>query len=182
MFPFKQDLSAQQVNYSKWIENTCEYVIVHHTGTVQGTLWGNLKTLLGLNRASEVSCHFIVDGDGSAYKLADPKLVTWHAWQSNWGSVIGLNYHSLGIETIGPDFTQAQRDTVKKLIEHLMWVFKIPKERVLRHADITWQGSSKRILWDGKTKSRKVDIADSFWNQICTSWQDYQSKLTPKAQ
>lgn len=177
MFPFKQDLSSQQKNYTKGITNTCEYLIIHHTWSPQGTLWGNLKTLLGLTK-NPVSCHFIVDGDGSAYKLADPKLVTWHAGSSRWGDVNGLNFHSLGIEIIWPDFTQAQRVTVKKLIEHLMAVFNIPKENVLRHADLTHAGSAKKILWDGKSKSRKVDVAPSFHPWI--TWAGYQDSFVPK--
>lgn len=63
-----------------------------------------------------------------------------------------------------------------------MAVFNIPKENVLRHADLTWQGSQKKQLWDGVSKTRKVDIAKSFWEKGYTSWHDYQSKLTPKAQ
>ena len=179
MFPFKQDLSSEQKNYTKWITNTCDYVIVHHTGTVQGTLWGNLKVLLGHTR-NPVSCHFLVDGDGSAYKLADPKLVTWHAWSSRWGSINWLNFHSLGIEIIGPDFTHAQRVTVRKLIQHLMAVFNIPKANVLRHADLTHAGSAKKILWDWVSKSRKIDVADSFWKIDRTTWFEYQNSLVPK--
>lgn len=180
MYQFKADYSKQQKNYSKWIENTCDYIIVHHTWTPQGTLKGNLDALLG--KKGEVSAHFLVDWDGSSYKLAEPKMVCWHAWQSNWWNIVGLNYHWLGIETIWPDFTDAQRFEVKRLIQHLMAVFWIPKENVLRHADLTWAGSQKKQLWDEKSKSRKVDIAHSFFAPWYKTWKEYQDKLVPKEQ
>lgn len=179
MFPFKADYSKEQKNYSKWVENTCDYIIVHHTWTPQGTLKGNLNVLLG-KTASDVSAHFLVDWDGSAYKLADPKMVTWHAWQSNWGNIVGLNYHSLWIETIWPDFTDAQRFTVKRLIQHLMAVFWIPKENVIRHCDLTHAKSKKKELWDWVSKTRKTDIDSSFYSRGYKDWAEYQSKLVPK--
>jgi len=98
MFPFKKDYSARQKNITRG-ENRCEYIVVHHTGTPAGTLEGNIKVLLG-ETIRQVSCHFIVDVDGSAYKLGDPKQILWHAGTSNWGNTVGMNYHSLGIEII----------------------------------------------------------------------------------
>lgn len=184
MFPFKQDLSAQQKNYSKWVVNTVEYIIIHHTATPAGTLQGCINWLLGKTSTSNpVSCHFIVDVDGSAYKLGDPKQVLWHAGQSLWGMTVGLNYHSVGIEIIWPtdwDFTNEQRGTVKALIGHLMATFKIPAENVLRHADLTWSGSGKKTLWDGKSKSRKTDVDHALWKNF-PSWDAYRKSIEVKA-
>jgi hypothetical protein len=63
-----------------------------------------------------------------------------------------------------------------------MAVFSIPKENVLRHADVTQYGpySIAKILWDGKRKARKVDVADSFWKIDRTSYKEYQQSLVPK--
>lgn len=110
MFAWKQDLSSRQKNYSSMM-NSHEYIIVHHTGTPAGTLAGNIKILLGEGR-SEVSAHCLVDVDGSAYKLGKSEQVLWHAGLSRWGNLQGLNYHSIGIEIIGPtdgEFTNEQR-------------------------------------------------------------------------
>jgi N-acetyl-anhydromuramyl-L-alanine amidase AmpD len=65
-------------------------------------------------------------------------------------------------------FTDSQRVEVRKLIQHLMAVFKIPKQNVLRHRDIA--------------PKRKTDIADTFWNNAYKTWADYQNSLTPKEQ
>lgn len=187
MFPFKKDLVSTQRHYTKGIENTCEYIIVHHTATPPGTLKGNIKILTGTNpdgsefkTTNPVSAHFLIDSNGDAYKLADPKQVTWHAGQSNWWDIVGMNYHGLWIEVIGPGFTTEQRATVRALIQHLMGVFKIPGSNVLRHADLTWNGSKKKILWDEKSPSRKNDIDASFWKIDRTSWKQYQDSFIPK--
>lgn len=174
MFPFKQVYVTK--NITPWV-NTKEFIIVHHTWTPQGTLAGNIKALT----TWAVSCHFIVDGDGSAYKIGSPDMILWHAWSSQWGNKIGMNSYSLGIEIIGPEFTDAQRKTVRALIQHLMATFWIPGANVLRHADLTNAGSAKKILWDGKSPSRKVDVADSFWKINRTTWKEYQDSLIPKA-
>lgn len=92
-----------------------------------------------------------------------------------------MNAYSLGIEIIGPEFTDLQRATVRALIQHLMAVFKIPKENVLRHADLTNVGSAKKILWDGKIPSRKVDVSEKFWKINRTTWKEYQDSFIPKA-
>ena len=175
MFPFKQVLTTRNITPGM---NTKEYIVLHHTGTPQGTLAGNLKVLT----TWPVSCHFVVDGDGSAYKIGSPDMILWHAGESQWGNKKGMNSFSLGIETIGPDFTDAQRKTVRELVQHLMAVFNIPKENFLRHADLTNAGSAKKILWDGVSPSRKVDIADSFWKiEPRKTWKEYQDSMIPKA-
>jgi len=92
-----------------------------------------------------------------------------------------MNAYSLGIEIIGPEFTDAQRATVRALIQHLMATFKIPGANVLRHTDLTNAGSVKKILWDGKIPSRKVDVSEKFWKINRNTWKEYQDSLVPKA-
>lgn len=174
MFPFKKTYTTKNVTPGV---NTKEFLVIHHTGTPQGTIAGNIRALT----VGPVSCHFIVDGDGSAYKIGNPDQILWHAGESEWGNRKGMNAYSLGIEVIGPEFTDAQRATVRKLIQHLMAVFKIPGANVLRHADLTNAGSAKKILWDGKIPSRKVDVSEKFWKINRTTWKEYQDSLIPKA-
>ena len=133
--------------------------------------------------SSDVSAHALVDYDGSAYKLGKSEQTLWHAGKSNWGDLIGLNFHSIGIEIIGPtdgDFSNEQRGTVKALIGHFMAVYGIPPENVLRHADLTHAGSSKKKLWDGISPSRKTDVAHSLWKNF-KSWDEYRRSIVPKA-
>ena len=181
MFPWKKDYSARQKNFSS-IPNSHEYIIVHHTGTPKWSLEGNIKVLLG-ETPSEVSAHALVDWDGSAYKLWRSEQTLWHAGKSNWWQIIGLNYHAIGIEIIGPtdgDFSNEQRGTVKALIGHFMAVYNIPPDNVLRHADLTWKWSAKKVLWDWVSPSRKVDVANSLWKNF-KSWDEYRRSIVPKA-
>ena len=164
MFPFKKTLTTK--NITPWI-NSKKFIILHHTATGEGTINGVLNTLT----KGSVSAHFVIDTNWDAYKIGDPnKDILWHAWISQWGDLSNLNNHSLWIEFIGPlkngGFTREQLIIGTRLVEHLMAVFNIPKENVLRHKDIA--------------PKRKIDIADSFFpNNDYVKWRD---SLIPKAQ
>lgn len=189
MFPWKKDLSSTQRNFNS-VPNTHEYIIIHHTGTPKGTLAGNIKILTGRHpdgtpyeSANPVSAHALVDWNGDAYKLGKSEQSLWHAGKSCWGNLVWLNYHSIGIEIIGPtdeDFTNEQRGAVKALIGHFMAVYNIPPENVLRHKDLTWAWSGKKRLYDGTSPSRKPDVHDSLWKNF-KSWDEYRRSIVPKA-
>lgn len=168
MFPFKQDLSWRQKNFSKWT-NTDQYIVLHHTATWYGSLEGNIKTLLW-ETPRQVSCHFLINTNWEAYKLGDPKQILWHAGDSTWNWLQWLNSHSVWIEIIGPLtdgwFTKEQKNTVFWLVQHLMAVLNIPKENVIRHKDIA--------------PGRKTDVADTFWNKEFKSFNEWKAKLKPR--
>lgn len=174
MFPFKQSLVTN--NKTKGV-NTKEFIIVHHTATWEGSIKGVLKTLT----TGAVSCHFVIDTNGDAYKIGQPDDILWHAWESEWGDKKWMNYFSLGIEVIGPLadgwFTRAQFITLTRLVEHLMAAFNIPKDNVIRHKDITHLSSKKKVLWTVGTRSRKVDPYDTLFQN--SNFLDWRNALTP---
>lgn len=118
--------------------NTCEFVIVHHTATKENTIKG---VLAHLTTSGKASCQYVVDTNGDLYKIGEDKDILWHAGESAWKGKTNLNRYSIGIEIIGPlgdgGFTDAQRATVATLIKELCQKYSIPKENVLRHADLT---------------------------------------------
>ncbi|MFZ3233246.1 MAG: N-acetylmuramoyl-L-alanine amidase [Patescibacteria group bacterium] len=176
MFPFKKTLATANRTLGK---NSKEFVILHHTGTSAGSIDGVIRQL-----TTVLSCHFVVDVDGSAYKIGSPDDILWHAGVSEWNGRSDMNRFSLGIEIVGPTngtFTDAQRKTVRALTQHLMATFGIPSKNVLRHADLTHALSSRGVQWDGKSPSRKVDVADSFWKIDRTAFSQYQASLIPQA-
>ena len=179
MFPFKQTLPTPRTHSAG--RNTCQYIIVHHTATDGASIKGVIRELTIGIRAST---HFIIDVNGDAYKIGNPTDILWHAGESRWGDLIGMNSYSMGIEILGPladgGFTQAQKDTARKLIQHLMAVFHIPAQNVLKHADLTWAGSAEKKNWDWKSSSRKIDIARTFVKEFNNSWSEYQKSLSPK--
>ena len=65
MFPFKQTFQSP-AEKSRGI-NTKQFIVVHHTGTREGTIKGVLDGLY--RRPDYASCHFAVDTNGDAYKL-----------------------------------------------------------------------------------------------------------------
>lgn len=162
MFPFVKTFPTPAEHHIG--KNTCELIIVHHTGTPAGTIQGVLDGLY--RRPDYASCHFVVDVNGDAYKIGDPTDILWHAGESSWKGRTDMNRYAIGIEIVGTNesvFTKEQKRTVRALIEHLMAVFNIPAENVLRHKDIA--------------PKRKVDVADQFWR--IHSWEDYQKTLIP---
>ena len=165
-FPFKSTYPTP-TECSSGI-NSCEFIILHHTGTQEGTIKWVLDWLY--KRADYASCHFVVDVNWDAYKIGNPTDILWHAGESTWNWKKDLNKYSMGIEIIWPlkngGFTQAQRTTVKWLISHLMKVYNIPKENVLTHKMIA--------------PKRKVDVDDSFWNNKFKTYKDYQNSLSPR--
>lgn len=149
-------------NKTLWI-NTKQYIIIHHTWTKEWTIKWVVNTLT----TWAVSCHYIVDINSDIYKIWEDNDILWHAWVSSWGKLKNMNNYSIGIEVLWPSsdwwFPFIQRSKVKELIQELMKLYNIPKENILRHKDIS--------PW------RKIDIADTFWNNKYKSWKDYQNSL-----
>ncbi len=179
MFPFKKSFPTPRTHSAG--KNACKYIIVHHTATDGASIKGVIRELTIGIRAS---AHFVIDTNGDAYKIGNPTDILWHAGESRWGDLKGMNQYSMGIEIVGPQpdggFTPAQKDTARKLIQHLMAVFNIPQENVLKHADLTWAGSAEKKNWDWKSSSRKVDVARTFVREFNNSWREYQLSLVPK--
>lgn len=162
--------------YTKWIKNTCSYIIIHHT-------WGwsyssNLKYLT--ESSAQASVHFIIWPNEEVAKCWEPTRCMWHCWVSSWGSLTWMNKYSLWIEVVWTwQYNTKQLIRLTDLVEYLIKVYNIPKENILTHADICqkWDFSKKKLLWDWKRASRKVDIAKSFFPMWFEKWRD---QLTPR--
>lgn len=152
------DETYQTKNISPWI-NTCEYIVLHHTWVIGE---GNLPVLLW-ERAAKVSAHYLIKQDWKVIRLAKDRQITRHAWTSKRDWKTNLNKYSIWIEVEWPWFNNNQRHKTMELIKSLMMEFNIPSKNIIRHKDIT---------------SRKVDIADEFWNQQYRSYNDFLSSLT----
>jgi N-acetylmuramoyl-L-alanine amidase len=52
--------------------------------------------------ASRVSAHLVIARDGSITQMVPFNREAWHAGQSRWGSLSGLNHHSIGSNSTMP--------------------------------------------------------------------------------
>lgn len=161
---YKRTKVLQTKNIWEWT-NTKKYIILHHTWIIGE--W-NIKVLLWQTNRM-VSCHFYIPQDWSAYKLAWPDQITFHAWVSRRWDIQWMNWHSLWIEIEWPSFTDRQFVRLCDLVKYLRTTFNIPLENILKHSDITQsdERTSKKLLRDGKSKARKTDLSPEFRN---TRW------------
>jgi len=70
------------------------FLVIHYTAgsSAAGTIsWFQ-------SPASRVSAHLVIARDGTVTQLVPFNREAWHAGQSRWGSLSGLNHHSIGIE------------------------------------------------------------------------------------
>jgi N-acetylmuramoyl-L-alanine amidase len=70
------------------------FLVIHYTAgsSAAGTIsWFQ-------SPASRVSAHLVIARDGTVTQMVPFNREAWHAGQSRWGSLSGLNRHSIGIE------------------------------------------------------------------------------------
>lgn len=70
------------------------FIVIHYTAG--RSAYDSARWLC--NPAAKASAHLVIGRDGALIQLADFNEVTWHAGQSEWDGVHGLNNHSIGIE------------------------------------------------------------------------------------
>ncbi|HEX6288615.1 MAG TPA: N-acetylmuramoyl-L-alanine amidase [Herpetosiphonaceae bacterium] len=115
-----------------------DMLILHATG---GVKTGDLWTLSGRDRRHLVSTHYYVTKLGEIYQLVQDKDIAWHAGVSYWQGESDCNRFSLGVEmenlNDGRDtYPQAQQDAVLWLVRNKVQQYKIPRSRLVRHAQV----------------------------------------------
>ena len=92
---------------------------------------------------AEVSCHWLIDMDGTVYRVVDEARRAWHAGQSFWAGARDINSRSIGIELVNPghelgypDFPLAQMAALAELSRGILARHSIPPHRVLGHSDV----------------------------------------------
>jgi N-acetylmuramoyl-L-alanine amidase len=156
-------------------------VVVHWTAipTLEGTFDAFNPTKLGgrpeLTSASNlnVSAHFLVDRDGTIFRLLPDTTFARHT--------IGLNYMAIGIENIGgPEapLTKAQRKANAELIKYLHKKYSITYV-IGHHEYYAFQGSSLWKETDPNYLTQKQDPGDRFMKKLRKSLAPLNFKYTP---
>lgn len=94
---------------------------------------------------NKVSCHYIIDADGTCVEMIPHALTAWHAGKSAWREHTHLNQTSIGIELVYTPyhrgapfqpFPAAQMATLIQLLKHLCQQYNLPPTAIIGHSDI----------------------------------------------
>ena len=93
---------------------------------------------------SKVSAHYFIKKNGEVLNLVPDLYTAWHAGKSRWKKFRSLNKYSIGIEVSnsGHDFkytkfSKNQISELEKLLRFLIKKYKIQKQNILGHSDIS---------------------------------------------
>lgn len=116
-----------------------DILLMHYTGMPDAA--GALARLSDPNVS--VSAHYLVDEDGTIYRMVDERQRAWHAGVSYWAGETDINARSIGIEIVNPghewgyrDFPDAQMDAVIDLSKDIVGRHPIPPDRIIGHSDV----------------------------------------------
>ena len=130
------------INFSlpKRGKNTVKFIILHYTGMKKES--SAIEKLC--NSRSKVSSHYFIKNNGQILNLVPDLYVAWHAGKSKWGKFKSLNKYSIGIEINNPghqhgykEFNSKQIFSLLKLLTYLTKKYRIKKENILGHSDIS---------------------------------------------
>ncbi len=125
---------------------------------VAPTLEGSRPDLVGAG-ALNVGIQFLVDRDGTVYRLMPE---TWMARH-----VIGLNYNAIGVENVGgahgvPDLTPAQLDANIKLVRYLATKYPTIRYLIGHHEYRDFEGHPLWLERDKGYRTGKTDPGEAF--------------------
>ena len=116
-----------------------DILLLHYTGMKSGT--AALEWLC--KEESGVSCHYLVEEDGSIFQLVPEEKRAWHAGNSCWQGEADTNSRSIGIEIVNPghehgyaEFPDRQIASVVELSQDIVSRYSIPARNVLAHSDV----------------------------------------------
>ncbi|HLI12703.1 MAG TPA: N-acetylmuramoyl-L-alanine amidase [Alphaproteobacteria bacterium] len=121
-------------------EQPVDILLLHYTGMVSAT--AALARLC--DPAARVSAHYLIDEDGTCYRLVGEEGRAWHAGESSWAGADDINSRSIGIELVNPGhefgyrpFPEAQIAALEALARDILARHPaIRPSRVLGHSDV----------------------------------------------
>jgi len=114
-------------------------LVLHYTG--MQTAVAALDRLC--DPAAEVSAHYLIEEDGTVWRLVPEDRRAWHAGRAAWRGATDINDRSIGIELVNPGhefgyraFPEAQMDALIALCRDILARHAIAPSRVLGHSDV----------------------------------------------
>lgn len=118
-------------------ERRAQVVVLHQTE--MDSAEAALLTLRTRNAQGRVSAHYLIGADGRLYQLVAESARAWHAGASRWAGIADLNSASIGIELDNDGqspFTEAQIQTLLRLLQDVTTRLGISPQMVVGHADV----------------------------------------------
>jgi N-acetylmuramoyl-L-alanine amidase len=149
-----------------------DMLILHYTGMLTGT--AALDRLC--DSKTEVSAHYVIDEDGTVWRLVAEDRRAWHAGRGYWAGETDINSRSIGIELVNPGhengyraFPEPQMAALAALCHGILSRHAIPSHRVLGHSDVA--------------PDRKLDPGELFdWQRLAADgiglWSDAVARDT----
>lgn len=130
-------------------------LVLHYTGMRTGA-----EAIARLrDPAARVSSHYVVEEDGTIFRLVPEVRRAWHAGVSHWRGAEGLNGRSIGIEIVNPGhewgyrpFPALQMAAVCDLCLAVIARHPIPAINVVAHSDVApdrKQDPGEFLDWEG---------------------------------
>jgi N-acetylmuramoyl-L-alanine amidase len=95
---------------------------------------------------SKVSCHYLVDEDGTILRMVPEEKRAWHAGRSYWRGNSDVNGASIGIELVNPGhefgyrpFPEEQIDALVRLVASIKERRAITRGNIVGHSDVAPQ-------------------------------------------
>lgn len=101
-----------------------------------------------IDPTAKVSAHYLIDEEGTVYRLVDEARRAWHAGVSEWAGERDINGISIGIELVNPghaypgyaggyrQFPEPQLTALIALARDIFARYAIAPQRVLAHSDV----------------------------------------------
>ena len=154
-------------NLPKRVKNRIKFIIIHYTGMKKESV--AIKRLQ--DPKSKVSSHYLIKRNGEIINLVPDLFEAWHAGVSSWKHFKSLNKNSIGIEITNPGhqhgykkFSKKQIFSLQKLLNILFKKYKIKKNYVLGHSDISpgrKKDPGEKFPWEILAKNKL-----SFWHNL----------------
>jgi N-acetylmuramoyl-L-alanine amidase len=114
-------------------------IVLHYTGMADAqSAIDRLR-----DPASRVSCHYLVDEDGTIHRMVPEEKRAWHSGRSWWRGNSGVNDVSIGIEIVNPghehgyrEFPEEQIDALIRLVADVKERHGITRGNVVGHSDV----------------------------------------------
>ena len=121
-------------------KNLIKFIVIHYTGMNSES--EAIKRLC--DPKSKVSSHYFIKNNGDLLNLVPDLYNAWHAGKSSWKKFKSLNRYSIGIEINNPGhefrykkYSSKQILSLIKLLKNLKKEYKIKKQNILGHSDIS---------------------------------------------